>query len=44
MFTKITDVINDLEPVVSLQDLEDALKSNNRQSAISIFNQIKVSF
>ena len=37
-----TDVINDLEPVVSLQNLEDELVNKNREAAISIFNQIKL--
>ena len=37
-----SQTIQKVNPVVSLQDLENALKSNNRQSAIDIFNHIKL--
>ena len=37
-----SQAIQKVNPVVSLQDLENALKSNNRQSAIDIFNHIKL--
>ena len=37
-----SQAIQKVNPVVSLQDLENALKSNNRQSALDIFNHIKL--
>jgi len=37
-----SQAIQKVNPVVSLQDLENALRSNNRQSAIDIFNHIKL--
>ena len=37
-----SQTIQKVNPVVSLQDLENAIKSNNRQSALDIFNHIKL--